>query len=485
MKGKTMNKQKSRLFKNIVFSAILLCIVAIVCVLVKVFIVEPKEQALKEKLAVGREQTLAVQDFVYMNAGVTEEMLTPEYWIELREKNESDTNIELMSPDDIAWVNDRNRRMIVAGNYEMDLEDISTIFNGDTAEVYIKATYNADKKLLNLENLPWGIDTKFGFSVVSGCMKRYPSYEADYDDGNRYYDNSLQSDLPALMPVAIIHESLDGEWYYAFTYGYGGWVPKENIALCASREEWIERMHPESFLIVTGRELRISTDPYHEKLSGLLLPMGTKIPVVKPSDVGVSFHNRVAYGNYIAKLPIRLDDGSISDEFVLIPVSEDVSLGYPNFTEANIASLLMKHVGNIYGWAGDNNAVDCSGLVHEIYACFGLKLPRGASVQASAKALESFDVKHSGVDRKIEILKEVPIGSLLYFEGHIMMYLGMVDDMPYCISSVGAMGTPGTSGVDIAEVNTVVITNMYDTLRSNGKSWIESVERITVMNCSK
>lgn len=474
-----MARQNSRFVKNIWFCGILVCILIIAGIAVKIFLVNPKQAALEDRIS-GKEPVNPVMSgYVAMNNGVSEEMLTASYWTKLRQLSGGDTSVPLMNGPDMAWINDRNRKMIIAGNYMMALEDIASIFNGGTAKAYIEATYDADDTLLNLENLPWGIDTKFGFSVVSGCMKRYPSFSAVYEDDNLYYDDSLQSDLPALMPVAIIHESEDGEWYYAFTYGYGGWVPKKNIALCATREEWIDRMNPEAFLVVTGRELRISTDPYHEELSGLLLPMGTKIPVVKPADAGISFHNRSAYGNYIAKLPVRNDDGSIGDKYVLIPVSEDVSEGFLEFTEDNIANLLMKHIGNIYGWAGDNNAVDCSGLVHEVYSCFGINLPRGAAVQSEAKELASWKVSNSGVSKKLSILRDAPIGTLLYFPGHIMMYLGMVDDIPYCISAVGSVGLQGEAGLEISQVNTVVITDMTDVLRADGRSWLESLERIT------
>ena len=80
----------------------------------------------------------------------------------------------------------------------------------------------------------------------------------------------------------------------------------------------------------------------------------------------------------------------------------------------------------------------------------------------------------------IEILKDAPIGTLLYFPGHIMIYLGMEDRVPYCISSVGNFATNQANGTVIKEVNTVIITDMKDTVRADGNSWMNSLYKIVI-----
>ena len=75
----------------------------------------------------------------------------------------------------------------------------------------------------------------------------------------------------------VVGEAADGEWYYVFNQVCGGWVRREMVAVCKSREEWVDRQSFDKFIVVTGRELKVSEDPYFEEMAGVLLPMGTNI----------------------------------------------------------------------------------------------------------------------------------------------------------------------------------------------------------------
>ena len=80
----------------------------------------------------------------------------------------------------------------------------------------------------------------------------------------------------------------------------------------------------------------------------------------------------------------------------------------------------------------------------------------------------------------MDILEDAKIGTLLYFPGHVMMYLGTEEGKPYCISSVGNFATSDMTVGETKEVNTVILTDMLDTKRADGKTWIDSVSRIVV-----
>lgn len=441
-------------------------------------------------------------DYVRLNNDVTMEMMKPEFWIEKREKASENPDKVLLSIGEIEKLNKENRRTIIVNNASFSIAEIGDEFYYKIAKKLIGETA-FDEKVLddalvngkeptenyfetlsegqNLETLNSRIQVKFGFSVKRTTLKKYPSEDVVIKkDSSQFYDEMVQSDQLPFMPVAILHESLDGEWYYVLTDGYGGWARKDSIALCDNRQEWLERQDPENFLVVTGREIRLPIDPYCESLSDLSIPMGTQIPIVAIEEAPEEIHSRIGYGNYIAKLPTRDEDGKIKDEYILIPIQEDVSLGYLPYTERNIAIQMFKFLGAEYGWAGDNNSVDCSSYTREVYKCFGIDLPRGSKSQADIECLNSELVKDKSNSKKKEILKDAPIGTMLYFPGHIMLYLGMVDNIPYCISSVGDFSTKAYGQGNIVEINTVVVTNMFDTLRKNGESWFANIERITI-----
>ncbi len=441
-------------------------------------------------------------DYVRLNEGISLDMMSDDYWIKNRENGGADTGKERLSFAEISGFNKLNRRMLSTTGTEFSMYEIGDQFYYKVAklfvtdimlkpkypEKYLKDGVPTDEKYweelrekTNLEELNSRIAVQFGVSVANTVLKRYPTDDDIYmADSNMYYDEMAQSDLIPFLPVAVLHESADGEWYYIITYGYGGWTRKENIALYKSQEEWLEKSEPEDFLVVTGKELRLPTDPYNKELSGLLLPMGTKLPIVPIGEVPEDVHGRISYGNYVAKLPTRNEDGMAEEIFVLIPATEDVNPGYLPYTEENVAKLAFRHLGACYGWAGDNNGQDCSGYVREIYACFGYVMPRAAKPQSEIECTKSYDVGGQSDNRKTEILKDAPIGTLLYFPGHIMVYVGTVDGVPYCISSVGNFSEVENNSVRQKEVNTVVVTDMLKTKRADGRSWLTSIEKIVI-----
>lgn len=457
---------------------------------------EKEKQDLKYSSIEAKEQEPT--DYVRLNNKVTLEMLVSGYWTDKKE----DASKVLLDFGEIERVNDKNRRMIVSGDAEFSLEDVGTEFYYKTAVSLIKDTSfevtEPEKYLLNnvetdaayweglaenqnLEALTQRINTTFGFSVVRSTLKRYPTDDKVYSEGDSlYFDQMVQSDIQPFMPVAVLHESADGEWYYVIAYGYGGWIKKADVALCRTREEWIERQNPEDFLVVTGREIKLFDNPYCEELSGITIPMGTVLPIANIGEVSKIVQERAGFGNYVTKLFYRGEDGYLVDEYVLIPASEDVSLGYLPYTQEEVAKLMFKYLGVAYGWAGDNDSVDCSLYVRQVYACFGFELPRATTPQAYLYCDNNYDVSKYTMERKEEILETAPIGTMMYFPGHIMMYLGMVEGEPYCISSVGNYSTAELSAGEIVTANTVIVTNMIDTTRATGKSWIDSVERIVI-----
>lgn len=79
---------------------------------------------------------------------------------------------------------------------------------------------------------------------------------------------------------------------------------------------------------------------------------------------------------------------------------------------AAIANFALQFVGNPYKYGGTSltNGADCSGFVQSIYGKFGISLPRTGDAQARC-------------GRGIS-LSEAKAGDLVYYSGHIAIYLG-------------------------------------------------------------
>ncbi len=495
--AKEINMKKNR--KRIIFGITAIIILANGFISIKFMNARNRDKAFIESYVPMQAEE---NEFISLNHGVLSEMMQPAYWYTLTEESEETSVSPLMSEAEIQLFNHKNRKMIQIGDLQIALEDIGDKFNLTPLTSLIYSCYLIPQdvenyllngmpttaeywqglvKNLNIDGIPRAADTRFGYSILRTNLKKLPTNDAVYQkDDNLYYDFMLQSDLPPVMPVVVLHESLDGEWYFILTYGYGGWVQKKAIALCENKQDWLNRQTPDNFLVVTGKELRVSTDPYHEELSNLLLPMGTKLELVPLAEIEGEIHDRSTYGNYVVKMPVRIDNGTIDDKLVLIPITADVNMGYLPYTEKNVIELAFKHLGSEYGWAGANNALDCSGLTRAIFSCFGFQLPRTAGAQTQVENLDIHNVVDMNVADKISFLENAPAGTMLFFPGHIMIYLGNVDGIPYCISSVGSFATKDMEVGTYKSVNSVVITNMIDTTRKSGASWLECIEKIVI-----
>ena len=96
-----------------------------------------------------------------------------------------------------------------------------------------------------------------------------------------------------------------------------------------------------------------------------------------------------------------------------------------------VAALAQAMLGRPYGWGGLFGWRDCSAAVKELFAPFGLWLDRNSGDQAKNGA--SF-ISLAGLEptEKARLIKEkaIPLASLLWMPGHIMLYAGQGEDGP-------------------------------------------------------
>lgn len=436
----------------------------------------------------------AKDEYIRAAAGVTAEMQSADYWLSRRNRQAVRADKLIMTQTQIADFNRANAKQISVGDESYALSDIPDAVSGsvvrtligahtapdDPAARYVNgqatdgAYWDALAANTAVDGIGESVSVRFGYSVRRASLRSFPTNDfAGSTPTDRLYDKLVMSEFMPCLPLAVLHESADGEWYYVLLYGFGGWVEKKKVALCRDRADWEARMSPEEFLTVTGRELRLAEEPYSPRLSALALPMGTRIPLVRAGDAPKTINARRSYGCYVVRLPVRGEDGYIEDEYALVPMTEDVTVGYVPFTAENELRLAFKLLGDRYGWAGMYGANDCSGIVHEIFACFGFTLPRTAEAMMHTDGWEYLDLAAGSDADKLKALGNIPAGSLLAFPGHIMIYLGCADGRAYVISAVGSFAEPGEADFD---VNSVTVNSLADTVRRSGKTWLSSLD---------
>ena len=448
-------------------------------------------ETVKEDIVVKTPEGKTVIDTEYVRLidGIKPEMMQPGYWIK------EDSSKVLMTPDEIAQFNRNNRGVITAGDktkfpkldeFEETLDgkvlrsfltDCAKAAPKDPSKLYLNGKPTTDEywkeliALSNIDGIPEKISVRFGFTTKRMTIRLFPTEDRVFEKtSDRYYDAMIFSECMPYMPVAVLHESTDVKYLYVVFDSYAAWVRKDAVALCKDISDWKARQNPGQWLVVTGREIRLGNDPYSSKTSNLVLPMGTKMELVPANKAPKSTHQRTTYGDYVVKVPTRDSEGNIKDEYVLIPVSDDVNVGYLPLTSENIVRQAFKRLGDRYGWAGDLQANDCTGITREIYRCFGILMPRVG--QSNVNGVYKVNMSKMNSKQKLEVIEKLAPGSLISMPGHMMIYLGTVDGKPYVISACGSFVAPAPGSTDVQHPNSVILNSLYVRTKKL-KTWLD------------
>ncbi len=331
-------------------------------------------------------------------------------------------------------------------------------------------------KQLNVTDIPEESTVKYGVAVKRTNMKAIPTRDIISDDPNNiYYDIFQNAAVHVNEPMVIIHESLDKEWVYAYTESCSGWVQVSDVAVCTNRGMWLNRIKYNDFIVVTGDKIYLEANQTSPELSQLELSMGTVLPIAKQYEIKEPVDGKYTYNNYVTKIPVKDKNGELNYKIVLIPVSRDVNVGFLPYTRANILNQAFKMQGNRYGWGGMLDSRDCSLFIQDVYRCFGIRLPRNSTAQSKipSKTAELSDID---IESKKQALDNLQPGAVLYFPGHVMMYIGKENDRYYVISSLGSFATFGfgSNNKKVIHANSVTVNDL-SIKRVSGIEWIEAI----------
>jgi cell wall-associated NlpC family hydrolase len=307
------------------------------------------------------------------------------------------------------------------------------LFYHDGREV-AESDYRRYTDNLALDSIPDSVEVRFGLVLRRADMRTWPTEDAVYKstdtiDLDRFQENGL---FPAAF-VAVLHESRDGEWYFAQSYNYAAWVRRDRIAI-GDREEIKAYKNAEPFVVVTGDRIETTFNPVMPAISELQLDMGVRLPLADPQNTTHDVHGQNPYTSYVVRLPVADGEGGLAFESALIARRHDVRRDYLPYTPANVIRQGFKFLGERYGWGHSYNARDCTGLVSEVYKAFGIIMPRNSAQQGNSPIGRNVQVPGSDTrERRLRKIGAMEVGDLLYFPGHVMMYIGDDDGKPYVL----------------------------------------------------
>ncbi|WP_236250309.1 NlpC/P60 family protein [Microbulbifer sp. ALW1] len=298
------------------------------------------------------------------------------------------------------------------------------------------ADYSQLEATVQRAEIPEEVTVRWGLVVERASMRSYPSRARVLKNtGDSDLDRFQETGVFPGQQLAILHESADGEWWFAVNYHYAAWLPKSAVAL-GEREEIHGWAQQSPRLTVSGAQLRTNFNPEDVRTSEVVLDMGVSLPLLSAAQVGHNVHGQNPFASFIVSLPVRNANGKLAFAPTLIGRGKDVSVGHLPYKPSSVLRQAFKFLGERYGWGHDYNGRDCTGFVGEVYKSFGILMPRNSGQQGKSAFAPTQTFASDDHEARVKALGSLSVGDLIYIPGHVMMYIGEVDGEPFVIHDV-------------------------------------------------
>ncbi|MBE0498411.1 MAG: SH3 domain-containing protein [Campylobacterales bacterium] len=259
----------------------------------------------------------------------------------------------------------------------------------------------------------YGMLNKKAISLSYLNLRSFPTEKPLYRDPGRAgegfpFDYMQNSGIHANEPLFVSHLSEEGDWAYVFTAYATGWVPLQKISFVSDKvaESW-----------QNARQVEILDEfyPIKDLRGGFVFygRVGMRLPLVSIEEE-----------HYIA---LAITPGkNHSPVYTQVKIPFDVGHeGQLLLNSSNLKRTVDLMLRSNYGWGGLFQERDCSSMLRDLYAPFGIWLPRNSSEQAKAGRVISLEGLTLKQKRELIIKEGVPFETLIYKPGHILLYLGM------------------------------------------------------------
>lgn len=247
--------------------------------------------------------------------------------------------------------------------------------------------------------------------TTTAAVRAVPTDKPLFNKPSGYpFDRWQNSLIFANTPVLITHTSIDGQWVHIQSSFVYGWVKSTHLALLKP-EQIKEFQH-------YGQYFMPARDKIPLYLKNGLFASQARIGQIFPV-YGMHSKQSVSVALYV-----RLPNGYAQREQVYLPY--EYALALPTQLDSKaIAKLINAMIGQKYGWGGYLESRDCSAFIRDIFTNFGLHLPRNSKAQVNeggnAISLKALSRK----DKEAYIIAHAtPFQSILWLQGHIMLYIG-------------------------------------------------------------
>lgn len=282
------------------------------------------------------------------------------------------------------------------------------------------------------------------------------------------FDYFQHTSTPPGTPLYICNISKDRLWLLVDGPVTAGWVPAGDVAGVdeSFMEHWQSR--PLAAIVRDGTPLgAVSAD------TGALLPLA--VDAAPGLDRALSVYYPVRGSSGRAKAA-RADLAPGTATAVPLPLSASA-----------VAFVGNPLLGQAYGWGGLDGRRDCSALTRDLFAPFGIHLPRNSTAQAGVgSGIPLAGLSNAEKERAI-IAQAAPFRSLVWLKGHIGVYLGEYEGKAMLLHSMWGLRTRDAAGGcdNRAVVGKTVVTTLRPgaerpDLCASGR-FLDRIEKVTVL----
>jgi len=239
------------------------------------------------------------------------------------------------------------------------------------------------------------------------------------------FDLMQNASLAVNTPVRIVHVSRDGAWLLADSHIALGWIPARDAAAVDSNLERIWKKGPHAVILEDEIPVRSKSGDFLFKT-----PFGSLLPISGRDSLNLFVWTAV---------PDSVRNAVLRQ--AMLPLDKAAVKPLP-LTRRNIANAANRLLGEPYGWGGMYQNRDCSGMIKDLFAPFGIWLPRHSADQAKS-GMASLDIAGLSDEEKEAVILEkgVPYLTLLWPKGHIMLYIGRQGSHPVVFSNMWGIRT--------------------------------------------
>ncbi|MBF0486107.1 MAG: SH3 domain-containing protein [Candidatus Omnitrophica bacterium] len=307
----------------------------------------------------------------------------------------------------------------------------------------------AQVEISNISSIPASVNVRYGFISQWADERLLPTDEvlsvkaADVD-----FDELQNSGLEPGTPVVILHQDKTGGWLFVKDRVASGWVRAGNVAL-ATKDIFNEHLRRRDSIVVVGAR----ADIYAER---------ERLHFVAAVRMGTRFLYKNTVGRVVEiAFPVRQPDGNV--KFVSGFMSaDDVSLSPLPLTARVILTQAFKLLGAPYGWGDAHGRQDCSRFIEMVFASVGVEMPRNSAEQGKVGiSLAEFD-DAVAKEARLKLLNDKALSALtiLRLKGHIVLYLGMVNGVPYAIHETWGYREKTPEGERTRVIGRVAVTDL-------------------------